>query len=195
MTKKDMRIKYLALRRSLEAEARELADASICTRLRELPELFSAQYVGAYVSDGTEPGLDAFLRWAGEQGKKIFLPRFSAAAEGYEMVETPDLEKDLVAGAYGIREPRPELPAVAGEFLKNLVWLVPGVAFDVTGARLGRGKGIYDRLLACGDGLKIGIFYQCQQDPEIPCDPHDHRLDMVVTETEVFRFSNTERKK
>jgi len=69
-----------------------------------------------------------------------------------------------------------------------LIWLVPGVVFDSNGSRLGRGKGVYDRLLSKCSGIRIGIFYQCQENTAIPVEAHDCPLDMIVTENGVKRF-------
>jgi 5-formyltetrahydrofolate cyclo-ligase len=69
-----------------------------------------------------------------------------------------------------------------------LLWLVPGVVFDMTGSRLGRGKGVYDRLLNKRGGIRIGIFYQCQENTVVPVEAHDCPLDMIVTENGMSRF-------
>ena len=89
------------------------------------------------------------------------------------------------SGRFGIREPRPdngpvEPGAAAGE---DVVWLVPGLGFDRSGRRLGRGRGYYDRLLRGVRGLTIGVAFDWQIVPEIPAGALDARMDMLVTET------------
>ena len=186
--KQKMRRHYLAERAALTVASRTTADTAICAKLNALPELKKAERIAAYVSDGTEVDLTALLLECRKAGKKVFLPRYSASANaGYEMVEINNLSQDLVPGKYGLMEPEPELPATPAGQIENMLWLVPGVAFDTTGARLGRGKGIYDRLLSEFGGLSIGIFYECQKADKVPAGEHDKNLDMVVTEKMIIK--------
>ncbi len=187
--KNEMRQHYLAARAALDIDSRTAADAAICAALGALPELKAAEHIAAYLSDGTEVDLSALLLECGKAGKKVFLPRYSAASgAGYEMVEIKDLSLDSVPGKYGLMEPGQELPAAAAGQINNMLWLVPGVAFDITGARLGRGGGIYDRLLSNSDGLSIGVFYECQKADRVPSAEHDRKLDMIVTEKMIINL-------
>jgi 5-formyltetrahydrofolate cyclo-ligase len=104
------------------------------------------------------------------------------------MVEIKDMRNGLVPGKYGIMEPAQSLKAAPEDVLDTLLWLVPGVAFDLKGSRLGRGKSVYDRLLSKSSGIRIGIFYQCQENTLVPAEAHDCPLDMIVTEAGVSRF-------
>lgn len=97
-------------------------------------------------------------------------------------------ESDMVVGAHGIPEPgshctRLSPPDVTGS---GTLWLVPGVAFDRAGRRLGRGGGHYDRLLAGGRGPRVGVAYDWQIVPVVPCEPHDVRMHWVVTDARVY---------
>jgi 5-formyltetrahydrofolate cyclo-ligase len=187
--KKELREKYLRRRGSLDPDYRKNADQAICANLIHVPEVAAAKTVGAFITDGTEPDLSVFIEHAMQAGKKIYLPRFRHnARSGYEMVEIRDLKNDLVPGKYGIMEPAQSLDAASEEALNTLLWLVPGVVFDGTGSRLGRGAGVYDRLLNKCSGIRIGIFYQCQENTVVPVDAHDCPLDMIVTENGVSRF-------
>ena len=68
-------------------------------------------------------------------------------------------------------------------------WLVPAVAFDKTGTRLGRGGGFYDRMFAEYPGRKVGVFYQSQYSEEVlPSAEHDQKLALAVTEDKVYKF-------
>ena len=98
-----------------------------------------------------------------------------------------DLSTDLVAGHYGILEPRGELAGLQPPYDGNrrMMWLIPGLGFDMKGHRLGRGGGYYDRLLSGATGMKTGIGYDCQIFDAIPCEPHDVGVDYVVTETRI----------
>ena len=187
--KNKMRKHYLAERKGLDADLRASADLAICTALESLAELKTAENIAGYVSDGTEVDLKALLLECKKAKKKVFLPRYSASSGAvYEMVEINDLSLDLVLGKYGLMEPVQTLPAATARQIDEMLWLVPGVAFDNTGARLGRGKGIYDRLLDNSSALSIGIFYQCQEADKIPAGEHDQSLDMIVTEKMIIKL-------
>ncbi len=189
--KNEMRKHYLAERRDLDMDLRTAADSVICAKLKALSELETAEYIAGYVSDGTEVDLHALLLECKKANKKVFLPRYSASSgAAYEMVEINDLSLNLVPGKYGLMEPEQKLPAATAGQINKMLWLVPGVAFDNTGARLGRGKGIYDRLLSNSNGLSIGIFYQCQEADRIPVGEHDQRLDMIITEEMTINLKN-----
>jgi 5-formyltetrahydrofolate cyclo-ligase len=114
-------------------------------------------------------------------GKQVALPRFVAAARSYEACWILDPETDVQVGHFGIREPRSHCAQVsAGEL--DLI-LVPGVAFDLHGGRLGRGKGYYDQLLLVLRGTACGVAFEEQIVGEIPVEPHDVRINCVLTPT------------
>ena len=96
----------------------------------------------------------------------------------------------LRTGAFGIAEPSPDWPVVQPQIL----FIPPAGAFDVRGYRLGSGGGFYDRTLdvMAGSAMRcaIGVAYAGQEIDRVPNEPHDLRLDMVVTETGVRRFGN-----
>ena len=104
------------------------------------------------------------------------------------MVQIHDRLNDLVIGKYGIAEPSMDLAAAGRQEYECMLYLVPGVAFDNRCQRLGRGKGFYDRLLLNAE-FSMGIFYECQRfEGEIPSEPHDIKLDMIVTEKQIYTF-------
>jgi len=92
-----------------------------------------------------------------------------------------NLNADLRAGHFGIREPRDNCPVVRSNRLDFV--LVPGVAFAMDGRRLGRGKGVYDRLLMSVRGSKCGAGFDEQIVDDLPEEPHDIRLDCILTPT------------
>lgn len=188
--KRTMRRAMLERRKGLSGMFRSKADADINAALASLPELDGSLRLAAYVSDGTEPDLTMFIARSLRNGKRVFLPR-SSRINGelvYGLAELRDPDRELRRGAYGIMEPDSALREADAEERREMVWLVPGVAFDARGGRLGRGKGFYDRLLECGDGIRIGIFYECQKVEAVPEEEHDRRLDVIVTESGVIRL-------
>lgn len=114
-------------------------------------------------------------------GKTIALPRFSEPDQTYRACEVRDLAGDLCRGRFGIREPSVKCAEIP---LKQLdLVLAPGVAFDVRGRRLGRGKGYYDRLLAAVRGSRCGVAFEQQMVAAVPVEPHDVSVDCILTPT------------
>lgn len=110
------------------------------------------------------------------QGKTVLLPRVINDTE-MELCRYAG-NKDLRQGAYGIMEPTGE---VFTDYDAIDVAIIPGMAFDEAGHRLGRGKGYYDRFLARVPNLyKIGLCFSWQVVPHIPCDEHDIRMDRII---------------
>jgi len=128
-----------------------------------------------------EPNMWAMLVEALAAGKTVALPAFVAGTSVYTARQIIDPTRDLVLGKFGIREPALSCPEVALNRL-DLV-LVPGVAFDTRGGRLGRGKGFYDRLLPAVNGLKCGVAFDEQIVDAVPVGPMDVRLNCILTPT------------
>lgn len=112
-------------------------------------------------------------------GKRIALPRFDNATDAYLPALIEDPQRDLILGKLGIREPGPNCKPVDGNEIELV--LVPGVAFDLRGFRLGRGKGYYDRLLRVVSGIKCGVAFEQQLVRNLPVEPHDFQLDYILT--------------
>ncbi len=138
----------------------------------------------AYASFGSELRTDEFVRHVLDQGKTLLLPRVDRQKGSLDIYRVRDPVRDLRGGTWGIREPRPDRCARVGPHAIDFV-LVPGVAFDTRGTRLGYGGGFYDKLLA--DGLSPGAWlvagaFETQMVEKVPLDEHDVPMDVVVTE-------------
>jgi 5-formyltetrahydrofolate cyclo-ligase len=99
---------------------------------------------------------------------------------------------ELAVGMYKILEPRPELrelPAKRVDVRELDLIMVPGVAFDPRGARMGHGKGYYDKLLeyARPQTPLVALAFECQIFPEIPTQPHDIFMDKIITEKTIYQ--------
>lgn len=114
-------------------------------------------------------------------GKTVALPRFDAEASGYISCRIQNLAGDLQTGRYGVREAAGHCPPI--ELSRLDLILVPGVAFDLCGRRLGRGKGFYDQLLALVRGTTCGVAFDEQIVGEIPVEPHDVAVNCILTPT------------
>lgn len=126
----------------------------------------------------THPMIDRALR----SGMRVALPSVDAGKKELRFYEIKDLKRDTAKGTLGILEPKPSLPAVEPSALECVI--VPGLAFDGMGARLGRGAGFYDKFLArlSPGTAKIGVAFAFQMVKNIPMEQHDQRLDVVLTD-------------
>ncbi len=123
---------------------------------------------------------------------RVCLPRVNWASKSLTPVPVQNLSTDIVVGRYSLREPKADLLPLAPGDLD--VVIVPGLAFDSTGARLGRGGGLYDRLLARVAGLpagnrpvSVGVCVDEQVVEKVPVEAHDLRVDMILTPTTILR--------
>lgn len=179
--KHQLRTAFDARRRALSESERRGRSAAACDRLAGLPELAAAEIVALYAAlpDEADPGpaRDALER----TGCRIALPRVSDA--GTLVIVGADGE--LAPGYRGVLEPAGEpLPVEAIDVI-----VVPGVAFDRDGGRLGRGGGHYDRLLASvtASTTSIGLAFSFQLVEHVPVLDHDQPVDVIVTDEEVVR--------
>ncbi|NOY81041.1 MAG: 5-formyltetrahydrofolate cyclo-ligase [Kiritimatiellaeota bacterium] len=189
--KAELRTRLRAVRRRLDSDETARESERICARVLELPEVRTARAVALYAALSGEVNLKRIIEECQRQGKSMLFPRFRAVDRTYEMVQVHEFESETVPGFYGIREPRPDLPATPTGLCRDrrTAWIVPGLAFDGAGGRLGQGGGYYDRLLAGVKGPKIGVAFQWQLLPAVPTCRHDVRLDVLVTGNRVLRFS------
>jgi 5-formyltetrahydrofolate cyclo-ligase len=123
----------------------------------------------------------ALMRALEARGAVLALPRIECGTLSFRRWNEGDV---LIDNPHGIAEPRAEAEVLA----PNLV-LVPLLAFDASGHRLGYGGGYYDRVLPDLKAFRIGVAYAGQEVPLLPHEPHDHPLDAVVTEEGVRRFT------
>ncbi len=160
----------------------------ICEQLVSLPSYQSAKTILYYVDARSEVRTRHYLPEALKQGKKIVVPY---CVEGQlELFHLTDMS-ELSLGMYRILEPKVELRTlpekrVAVEEIDLIV--VPGVAFDRRGGRMGHGFGYYDKLLwqARPDTLLVALAFECQLFDEIPTEEHDIFMDRIITEQTIY---------
>ena len=152
-----------------------------------------------FAATGREPATAPVLAAAHAAGLVVGLPRVAGNVLRYHRVRRQPAPASgpgfagLQAGYRGIAEPAPDAPPVDFERLPpDTVVLVPGAAFDRSGARLGWGGGFYDRVLAaiarsCGTALLVGVCFVEQLVECVPCAGHDVPVDLVVAEHEVVQ--------
>ncbi len=169
--------------KALDQGQKSRESRQVLYRLSQLEQWKRAEVVLAFLSMRDELDNAGILRQVLEAGKKLAVPK--VVGDDLVFYQVTDLEKDLSTGAFGIMEPVSGLLELDMKSLSDgySVILVPGLAFDRENYRLGRGKGFYDRFFAsAGDSLyKIGIGYSFQLVDRVPREPHDHKLDAVIT--------------
>lgn len=173
-----------AKRRELTAEDVKEKSAAICERLFDLEEFNTSGAVALYMSSFNEPRTDAIIKRLRGEGRRAAVPVTDVRSGTLMLAE---ITENTRKGAYGIPEPAEIIP-VSMEGIEII--LVPGLAFDETGARMGFGKGYYDKLLQKSGAVKIGLCYDFQLLEKIPSEPHDVPMDIIITEKRVQKGKN-----
>ena len=174
------------IKRLLSAQSVEERDSKsrvIQKKLFETPAFQSAGTVCFYVGLPMEVNTRPMIAEALELGKKVLAPLVDLENKELKLKEIHDLEKDLSPGTLGILEPSEKARTADLDEVECLI--VPALAFDREGCRLGRGAGFYDRLLARlpHETMTIGLAFSFQVLPQIPLEYHDRPVDIVLTET------------
>lgn len=180
MEKSDIRRKIKNLRMMLSEMDKAQAADEVFDQLEKTAAFMMADNILMYHSLPDELSTIRFLKkWNGR--KHFFLPRVN----GVNLDILPYEETRLELGSFQIEEP-------TGDNLADVddieLMIIPGVAFDRNRNRLGRGKGFYDRLLASSRATKIGVGYEFQLIDEIPSEPHDVPMDMIITQKTIIRM-------
>lgn len=172
------------LRRAAAARRDALRDrpersTSIVNLVMALPAYSAAAAIHCFLPIRSEVDTRPLVRAALAAGKAVAVPVMGAdGVMAHSWIDGLD-EAGFARGQLGTARPRVLRPARPGEWDLTIV---PLLAFDRAGYRLGYGKGHYDGLLAQGVGLAVGVAFACQEEAELPREPHDRRLDLIATE-------------
>ncbi len=167
---------------------KEALSQKICETFAALAEFAAAKTVMVYIDVRTEVRTRHYLPALLNSGKRIVVPY--CVDKELELFLLDDMD-ELAIGMYKILEPKTELRELAAKKVdvKELdLIMVPGVAFDRRGARMGHGFGYYDKLLehARPDAPLVALAFECQLFPEIPTQAHDVFMDKIVTEQAIY---------
>lgn len=178
-----MRSEVLALRESLSWQEISARSKKIAERLFSLPEYRQAAAVMYFLNFGKEVDTLTMVPVSLAHGKRVVAPKTVHCERRLLLSEIRDPALDLAPGRWGIPEPKSERLQLVDAAEIDLV-IVPGVAFDERGHRLGYGGGYYDRFFA---GLRLGVplvalAFELQVVPHVPVDSWDRRIDLVLTE-------------
>ncbi|MFI6339171.1 5-formyltetrahydrofolate cyclo-ligase [Streptomyces sp. NPDC050535] len=192
--KRTLRREFLTVRNRLTADDVQATTVALAARALELPELTHARTVAAYVSVGSEPGTLALLDALRARGVRVLLP---------VLLADNDLDWGVYAGESSLVRVRhggkmallePAGARLGPEAVQRAdAVLLPGLAVDARGMRLGRGGGSYDRVLARleragADPALVVLLYASEVVERVPGEPHDRPVHAVVTPAGVSRF-------
>ena len=187
MNKQTLRQEFLLKRSSVTMDMVSFWSKQLSRQLWSLPEVREAQHIMAYLSMPKEANLDVFLAEALEQQKDIYVPVCINKTEmiGVHLDDLDDVER----GTLGIRIPKKPYRIVDPHILDCV--LVPGLAFDATGGRMGMGAGYYDRYLQqITFEKRIGIAWDNQlSEKALPMAAHDEWMHKIVTPSESIQCS------
>jgi 5-formyltetrahydrofolate cyclo-ligase len=182
--KRALRQRILALRDGLDAATHQQRSAALRGRLFARPEYRAARTVHLFVPFGSELDTRPILEDLWARAVRAVLPRVAPEHRLEHLAVTA--WDDLAPGAWDIPEPVASCPAVDPAAVELI--LVPGVAFDRQGGRLGYGGGFYDRFLAACPGPRMALAFALQIVEQVPAAPHDLPVHRIVTEDEVIEI-------
>jgi 5-formyltetrahydrofolate cyclo-ligase len=178
----------LARRDALTPFAREIASMRIAERVNDLLSTANCRTVALYAPKGSEVETWLIDEHVRATGGRVVYPRVVDHTRELEFHEV--VPEQLVAARFGLREPRADWRNTVG-LVEIDAFIVPGVAFDRLGGRIGWGHGHYDATLGAAPtkALRIGLAYDIQLVDDVARDPHDIDLSHVVTETTTYEVT------
>ena len=187
MNKSSIRKKMQDERLLHSDEKRRKKSTEMSKFIFSLPEFETAKNVLFYLSKKYEARTDEMILRSIEAGKAVFLPKTDVKGGALRIYEISSLEK-IVRGPFDVLEP--DTKGLFADPKKMDLAIIPGVAFDRNGNRIGHGIGYYDKFLK---GLKkgapiIGLAFEFQLAPEIPHEPHDVKVNILITEKRIIRI-------
>lgn len=180
--KSDIRRQLLARREELTGEERDKAAFLVTERLLGHQWFYKASYLLCFASFGSEIDTYPLMEEAMRLGKKVFLPRVEGRDMVFYRIANP---MKLIKSRMGVPEPEgsTERFTMEGKQAEDVLMVMPGLAYDMEGNRMGYGGGYYDRYLsapACREMRTIAIGFRCQQTEHIPADAWDVRPGQIL---------------
>jgi 5-formyltetrahydrofolate cyclo-ligase len=167
---------------SISAAQKTARSRRVITRLRRSAVYQKAKSVFIYVSTPQEVNTRPVIRDLLKRRKRVWVPRIDRKSKRIRVIQIQNLKKDLKRGSFGLLEPR-RLNRELRDLGRIDVAIIPGLAFDQQGQRLGRGGGYFDRFLKqIPKAYKIGIAFKEQRLREVPSGAHDIRVNKVFTD-------------
>lgn len=183
--KKALRSELIAARDGIPAELHAELSAAVCRNILSMPEYAACDTLLGYCPIGSEWDIRPVLRDAAASGRRIALPRCDRASHTMTFFIISS-EEDIEIGEYGIPAPRIGCPAYIDT--PQALCLVPALALDARGRRIGYGGGYYDRFLPTFSGTAVVPISERFTDAALPTEKHDFAVPLAVTECGVIRF-------
>ncbi len=182
--KAELRSRYKKLRMGLSPAAKDEMDLKILNRMMNLWQYRDSETILTYVSTAIEVDTRRLIEKSIEAGKKVAVPRCVPGTREMEFYLIHSLD-ELSAGTFGVLEPDPQKSALLEDFSEGLC-IVPALAFDFQGYRLGYGKGYYDRFLARFGGSTVGMCYDSCMARSLPAGRYDRPVNLIVTQRKIL---------
>lgn len=177
--KKKIRKEILALRKAVPKDVLEEKSKLIAEKVTSHPNYQQADTILAYIDAKGEVQTKPIIEDAWSKGKKVAVPKVHGDIMKFYLISSYE---ELEPGNFGILEPVENCEVIIN-ILENTVVLMPGVAFDMKGNRIGYGKGYYDKYFSkYPETYKIALAFSMQIVPEIPADEFDIKANCVITE-------------
>jgi 5-formyltetrahydrofolate cyclo-ligase len=160
---------------------------SIEAKLFDFANFLEAKIALLYISGDYEVATDNIIKRSYAYGKIVVLPAFDPVKFEMNLMKVDNFEKDLVTGPRGVLEPDASRCKIVP--LERIdIAVLPGLAFDEKGARLGSGKGYYDRLIPrlAITTRKVALTFEEQIVPQIPMESHDKHVDIIITDKRII---------
>lgn len=181
LTKAAWRVRMRACLRALTPAQRRAASKRLARRVRRLAAYRRARWILVYLALETEVDTRPMIAQALADGKRVAAPMTLTTRRMIRLAELTSLTRGLVAGPHGITQPDPRRARRVDPGVLDLA-LIPGLAFDARGHRLGRGGGYYDRFLATLPRTipRVGLAFRCQRVRHLPRASHDQPVTTVL---------------
>lgn len=188
-TKSEIRKRILEVRKGLTDEEVALKSEAIVQKVIKTPEYQEADNILLYADYCREVMTRGIFEDALLHRKRIYFPRVDSLTNTMEFYQVISI-RQLVRGYMDILEPKGDIRSrYQFQPREDTLAVLPGVAFDTSGYRIGYGKGFYDRFLANRRQIStMALAYSCQIIDEIPRDEHDIKMDKIVTEEIIYSF-------
>lgn len=183
-SKSEIRAYYKKLRQNLAPDKKKLLDSQITDRLISLDEYKHSGVILAFVSGDIEVSTEAIIKNAFNSGKTVAVPRCEPQSHTMSFYIIKSFE-DLEIGYYNIPEPKAYCQKLS--CFDNSFCIVPGLAYDKLGYRVGFGGGYYDRFLSGYSGVSAGLCYSDCVVDELSVDEYDRKINVLVTDNKIYR--------
>ena len=180
----------LRQRKDLSPLKKSQAESAMLGSLFDWKVFKKAEVIHIFISTPDEPDTRAIIEHCWNSGKKVAVPL--VVPNTFDLIHSEIKSFDsLISGIYGIQEPSPESLIIMTPDMFDLI-IVPGVAFDRKGGRLGHGKGYYDRFLELTSAFRLGLTFNCQLLETVPTELHDVPMNAILSESGIVQTNARE---